>query len=133
MSDIKADAFYPIGSSLCKSALAVQQEKLKMKAKQTNNITSTPTCHGLGEAKDKFFSTCDATNTTEISLFYNIDEELPLDQQFAQLLGISMHNVHISNSYTILKGITSQHILLESTDCQLEERCNEFLRRIGII
>lgn len=134
MSNIRADAFYPAGSALCKSALAIQYERLQIKARQANNVTSTPRCHGFAEAQNNLSSLSNGTSVPAPSLFDNIDEDLPLEQQFAQLLGISMHGVHIADSYRVLlRTDASNQALSEVADDQREAHYDAFLRHIGAV
>lgn len=125
MNVVRADAFYPVGSTLCRSALAIQCQRLQMKAKQAGTTASTPNCHRFEEAQNNPPSLSAGPAAYEGSLFDNIDDDLPLEQQFAKLLSISMHSVHVTNTYKALLGAPTP-------TKKFEIQCDEFLRRLGI-
>ncbi|EFO64902.1 Hypothetical protein GLP15_4253 [Giardia lamblia P15] len=135
MSVIRADTFYPVGSTLCRSALAIQCQRLQMKAKQANTAVSTPNCHRFEEAQNNPPPPSTSSAAYEGSLFDNIDDDLPLEQQFAKLLSISMHTVHITDTYKALLGVptlTSGHAMPGVTTKKFETQYDEFLRRLGV-
>ncbi|KWX13956.1 hypothetical protein QR46_2034 [Giardia duodenalis assemblage B] len=133
MNTIRADMFYPVGSALCRSALAIQHQQLQMKAKQTNTAASTPSCHRFTETQGSLPPFVSDSNGRETSLFDNIDDDLSLEQQFALLLGISMHTVHITDTYKVLpRASVASQTAAEVTSDQFESHCEAFLQRLGV-